>query len=340
MAYGLLVVTQVMDERDPVLGFFVHWVRGLAAEGELLHVVCWQADPALSIPGVTIQVLPKGALWRTLALMYLSWKQRKAMRGVFVHMIPPVVVALGWWWRLLGWRVVLWYTHGTVSWSLRLAEWFTHVILTASEESCRLRTKKKRVVGHGIDLDFFRVDPLVLREEIVLTVGRVTPRKDLATIIDICAMVRARLPECSFRLLVVGEPRTPDDYLYAQSMQAHARASGVADMIEWVGVRTGNELRTLYQRASVFLSASQTGSLDKVVLEALACGTPVVAMGRVYADVAGVSCAENKERAVEMVLESLRHPASTQAGRAWVEENADIKGLLANIRSAIALSSV
>ena len=36
----LLVVTQAMDEQDPVLGFFVRWVEELAKRAERIEVIC------------------------------------------------------------------------------------------------------------------------------------------------------------------------------------------------------------------------------------------------------------------------------------------------------------
>lgn len=334
MLAGWLIVTQVMDEHDPNLGFFVAWVRGFARlEITPLHVACWQADPQLKIPGVVIHVLPEGARSRTWALMRLSWQLRKQVSSVFVHMIPPVVVVLGWWWRLLGLRVVLWYTHGTVSWSLRVAEWFVDRILTASEESCRLQTTKKVVVGHGINLDFFHPDATVPREPILLTVGRITPRKDVKTIIDICVSVRSKNPDRAFRAVIVGEPRTESDKAYAKEMRAYAHTRGVDDCIEWTGALFGEALRKQYQRAAVFVTASQTGSLDKVVLESLACGTLVVAKGQTYGRIPGVSSCERTEDMAEAIEMLLANKPIAQNGRVWVEEHASLDRLLECIRA-------
>ena len=46
--------------------------------------------------------------------------------------------------------------------------------------------------------------------------------------------------------------------------------------MHFLGSQTQEQLREEYRRAGVFVHASETGSLDKVVLEALACGLPVI----------------------------------------------------------------
>ena len=167
----------------------------------------------------------------------------------------------GWLWRLLGKKTALWYTHKSVDLKLRIAEKFADIIFTASRESFRLPSKKVQVVGHGIDTDFFTPDPNVPRGEHALSAGRLnkSKRHDLAIHMS---------TEQGRVLHIAGEgPERKNLEALTHSLNTH---------VEFLGAMTQLQLRDEYRKAFVLLHTSETGSLDKVVLEALACGLPVV----------------------------------------------------------------
>ena len=241
----LLICTQVVDKNDPVLGFFVRWIEEFAKHCE--------------VEVISLKDLGRGGrllrAWRLL---------RRASAGqydaVFVHMNPEYVAAAGWLWKLRGQKTGLWYTHKSVDLKLRVAEKFADVIFTASKESFRLPSNKVRVMGHGIDTDFFCPDPGVVRTAHLLSVGRLMPSKrhDLA--------IRAAV-EQDLALCIAGEG--PE----RQNLEALAQKLGAR--VEFLGPLTQVQLRDEYRRAALLIHRSETGSLDKVVLEAAACGLPV-----------------------------------------------------------------
>ena len=57
------------------------------------------------------------------------------------------------------------------------------------------------------------------------------------------------------------------------NLEKLARELGVH--VEFLGGLTQTQLRSEYRAAALFIHTSETGSLDKVVLEALACGLPI-----------------------------------------------------------------
>ena len=115
-------------------------------------------------------------------------------------------------------------------------------------------------MGHGIDTDFFSPDPSVARGEYLLSVGRLSPSKrhDLA--------IREAARE-GRELRIAGEG--PE----RERLMALARSLGAN--VRFLGPLTQEQLRNEYHRAKMFVHTSETGSLDKVVLEATACGLPV-----------------------------------------------------------------
>lgn len=261
----ILIATQVLDEHHSNLGFFVRWVAEFAKHCESVVVVASAVGKHNLPKNVTIYSLGKeiglehrSRVGRFFALM---WSLRHEYDAVFVHMIPEFVIAGAIPWKLAGKKIGLWYVHGTVSWYLKVAAWFVDFIVTASPESCRVQSTKVHSVGHGIDTDFFTPDPAVQRGEQVLSVGRLMPSKrhDLA--------IRAATEEGkALRIAGDGPEREPLEKL--------ARELGAR--VTFLGGLSQAELRDEYRRAQYLYYASETGSLDKVILEARATDTPIV----------------------------------------------------------------
>ncbi|MEK7604865.1 MAG: glycosyltransferase [Patescibacteria group bacterium] len=257
----LLITTQAVDNTDSDLGFFVRWIEEFARHCEQVTVICIREGPHELPTNVTVIPLGKTSrASRALSLWRLSVSHRSAYDAVFVHMNPEYIVAAGILWRLMKKRTALWYTHKSVDMKLRVATLLADIIFTASKESFRLRTRKLHVMGHGIDTDFFSPDPNVARGDWALSVGRLMPSKrhDLA--------IEEAVNE-GRELRIAGEG--PE----REHLVAFARALGAK--VHFLGPLTQEHLRSEYRRARILIHTSQTGSLDKVVLEALACGLPV-----------------------------------------------------------------
>lgn len=257
----LLITTQALDANDPVLGFFVRWVGEFAKECEQVTVICLRQGEYQLPPNVRVFALGgRGRLPRAYKLLKGAYKFRGNYDAVFVHMNPEYLVAAGWLWRLLRKRAVLWYTHKSVNIKLRAATLFAGAVITASKESFRLPTKKLTVVGHGIDTDFFSPDPNVAREGWWLSAGRLnkSKRHDKA--------IRLAHKEGK-ELHIVGDG--PE----RKNLEALAHMLGAR--VVFLGAQTHDGVRDAFLRAALFVHVSETGSLDKMMLEAVACGCPV-----------------------------------------------------------------
>lgn len=260
----ILIVTQAVDSRDPVLGFFHRWIEEFAKNWSSVQVVCLRRGE-MSLPGnVAVHSLGKekggNRLLYTVRFLKYIWTLRDSYDAVFVHMNPEYVVLGGPLWRILGKRVGLWYVHKSVTLYLRVAALFAYRIFSASKESIRIRSTKIQITGHGIDTDFFSPDAAVMRKEHLLSVGRLmrSKRHDLA-------IQEAGKEHRAIRIAGDGPLRA--------ELEALAREHGVK--AEFLGGISQVQLRDEYRRAARLIHRSETGSLDKVVLEAAACGCPV-----------------------------------------------------------------
>lgn len=278
----LLILTQVVDSNDTNLGFFHRWIEKLAEKTDELLVVCLRKGEYRLPSNVTVLSLGKehsASRWSYLRRLY-RYIFREKYDAVFVHMNPEYLVLCGWWWRLTGKKVLLWYTHKAVNLRLRIAEIFATKIFTASKESFRLSSKKVEVVGHGIDVDAFVQN--IQRQSgswHLIWVGRITPVKDLETVI--CAVGELR-KNYAVVLDVVGGPVTDVDCEYYKTIQELVREMGVSDVVHFRGSLTHEAMREEYGKYTALVHTSRTGSVDKVVLEAMAAGLPVFTSSEAY----------------------------------------------------------
>ena len=104
----------------------------------------------------------------------------------------------------------------------------------------------------------------------VLYVGRADPYKNIGLLIRAFAAVRQRCP-FPVELVVAGSP----DPRYPEAGDL-ARALGVASHVRWTGYLSDADLVALYQRADVLAHPSRYEGFGLQVLEAMACGLPVV----------------------------------------------------------------
>ncbi len=275
----LLIVTQVVDSEDPTLGFFHRWLTEFGERCERVTVICLFEGVHALPSNVRVLSLGKENGWGTYSYVTrffrYMWRERKHYDAVFVHMNPEYVVLGAPLWRLMRKRVGLWYTHKSVTVWLRLATWFADIIFTASKESFRIPSSKVRIVGHGIDTRSFSPGAVATeRKRCIVTVGRITRSKNSMGVIDVAKHVREQCSDIELR--IVGSAVTDIDREYERACRAYAEQQGFDPERVFVGGLPHERVVEVLHQASVFVSMSETGSLDKAVLEAMACGVPVV----------------------------------------------------------------
>ena len=103
----------------------------------------------------------------------------------------------------------------------------------------------------------------------LITVGRQEPYKGTGAIIEAMPAIREAHPDTT--LDVVGAGSGLDGF------RELADRHGVADAVEFHGLVHHDDVIELLRRAHVFVFPTRSEGFPKVVAEALACGTPVVA---------------------------------------------------------------
>ncbi len=150
--------------------------------------------------------------------------------------------------------------------------------------------QKIQIVPPGVDLNHFQpMDRTVAKAAIglppegrmFLFVGRIERLKGIETLLQAVDFIRSNRATALNDVCVtiiggdLGEAEEPDSEMSRlQAMQQQLRLHG---LVSFVGARDQDRLRYYYNAAEALIMPSDYESFGMVALEALACGTPVIA---------------------------------------------------------------
>ena len=149
--------------------------------------------------------------------------------------------------------------------------------------ACGAPAEKIHVIPNGVDCEKFRpLDRSEARRRlglpedrpVVLSVGYRLERKGFHVLVDAVAEIRRRHPDVLV-VIVGGQARWGQDY--SSVIEERIRVNGVSEHVRLIGPRPPEELPWWYGAADLFALLTNREGSPNVVLEALACGLPVVA---------------------------------------------------------------
>jgi glycosyltransferase involved in cell wall biosynthesis len=257
------------------------------------------------------------------ALRLVAWLKRKPLTVTWHE-----VWGREYWCEYLG-------VAGNLAW---IFEWLAirvpdHLIAASPQTAERLRTVvgprgRISVVPNGIDLDGIRHSyPDAMRVDLV-TVGRMLPHKNFDMLLDSVALLRGAGVPVTCRIIGDGPQRA--------ALHEQARELGIEDAVDFRhDVWEQKDLYALLKAARVAVFPTAREGFGIAVLEAIACGVPVVttsapdnlARHLVARSPAGVVCdpsAEAIAEAIRGVLEAQGSdwPADRPAVQeAWLAEH-------------------
>lgn len=134
------------------------------------------------------------------------------------------------------------------------------------------------VFRNGVDLQRFRPEPpaqaradLGLGDAgpVIISAGHLIERKGHHLLVDAMPAIRARHPRALLLIVGAGEMRT--------ALEAQVARLGLADAVRLVGAVPNERMATWFSAADLSVLASSREGWANVLLESMACGTPVVA---------------------------------------------------------------
>lgn len=132
------------------------------------------------------------------------------------------------------------------------------------------------VIENGVDVKYFTPERKIADTGScvnILFVSRLIERKGLHFLIPHLRKIESEVMEkCgrSIELVVVG------DGPYRNVLENLVHETGAQNLVRFMGGKNKNELRKYYQQADIFVFPSMWEGMPNVVLEAMACGLPIV----------------------------------------------------------------
>ncbi len=193
------------------------------------------------------------------------------------------------------------------------------VVSTVSEFSRRdmarfyhLDADRIHVIPEGVDTRAFRpLEPEAVARfrgslrrpdrPFILYVGKPTERRNLANLIRAFARLRAK-DEIPHQLVIVGAD-LPGDSPFRRVIEEEK----VAADVDVVGYRSHQELPAIYNAADMLVYPSSYEGFGMPVLEAMACGTPVIALNNTaFPEFAGGVALLLEDARVETLMSGMR----------------------------------
>jgi glycosyltransferase involved in cell wall biosynthesis len=112
--------------------------------------------------------------------------------------------------------------------------------------------------------------PALVGRTVILFLSRIDPKKGLDLLLPAFAQAHARRPDLSLVIAGDGDPA------YVAELRAEAARLGIGSQVVWAGFLAGNAKLAALADADLFALPSYSENFGNAVVEAMACGLPVL----------------------------------------------------------------
>lgn len=295
------MLIQALDEADPLMGFFVAWLKRFALHSTFVLACGLRvSSPAPSIaPNVEVVALRKtGSVSKIEVirnLFFIAWNRRRDYDVVYIRGDAQYAAIAGWLWKLMGKKVVLWYAHHVSNYYLSFASFFLDAAITSVPEGYPYFRPKPMIVGQSIDESVF---PFSAHQDgcRIVVFGRVMPSKYIHEIINDFKSIDYQ----DKSLEIVGPPSHEE---YSKQIQKQiALTPGTHWSMKGVAYR---DVPSILSQYNILMNAN-VGSLDKCIVESMMVGVIPIAASGGYArclpeHLLWLHAATNKERQAALI---------------------------------------
>lgn len=337
----LLILTQVVNSEDQVLGFFHRWIVEFAEHCELVTVVCLKEGPH-TLP-YNVKVLSLGKEKNLSRLGYVFnfyrhiWRERKRYDAVFVHMNEEYLLLGGLFWKVWGKRIAMWRNHPHGTMLTKAAVFLSDHVFCTSPKSYTAKFDKTAIMPAGIDTNLYLKRGPNAEPNSILFFGRLSPIKNAHLFID--ALLSLDKEGNNFHADIVGSPANPEDASYEKSLWEQGKSLVNKGQLSFKHGISHDETASLYGKYSLYVNLTPDGSLDKTMLEAMASRTPVLVSNSAFGGHIPAECqvinpdteiVGAKIKSLLSLSESERSIIGEQLS-SYVEENHSLRSLIKQI---------
>ena len=275
----ILFFCQSVAVNDPIVGDTIDRVKALARVEGVDHITVLSVrgnDDQIdgSIPVFSLKRDQSGgfkALFRFFFLTLQIFKNQK-IDVCYLYMTPT----LGFLFTLLKilypFKLVIWFAHTKFTYWTKINlenfcdRWFS------VDRAQTLPFSHVRIIGQGVSLDHFQVHASEKKYDLV-TVGRITPSKNLELMIEGVALAKKTKPEIS--LLICGDAYLEEDIYYKNELIRIIQEFDLVKNIVWSGMISRGDLPAKMREARFFIF-TVPGGIGKATIEAMALGLPLI----------------------------------------------------------------
>lgn len=277
----LLIFTQKLDKTDPTLGFFHNWIVGLSKDFDKVTVICLEkgkVDLPESIKFFSLGKESGRSRFKYLKNFYnLILGLHKDYDAVFVHMNQEYVILGGLIWHLIGKKIFMWRNHKVGNILTRISVLLSNRVFCTSNSAFVARFKKTLLMPIGIDVSLFEKQPsssIIERDSKILFLSRMDEIKRPHLLIEALRILNKE--KVNFVCNFYGDPSQGSEDYYT-NLKIETASYGLSSQVNFHSSVKHTTTPSLYNSHKIFVNLTQSGSLDKTILESVLGGCiPVV----------------------------------------------------------------
>jgi len=128
---------------------------------------------------------------------------------------------------------------------------------------------ESQVIPNFIDFEIFNIKERSQSSSLdIIGIGDLIPRKQWSHLIDAFATIQNKNSDCTLTIIGEGASRS--------ALEKQIEKLLLTDKVKLAGKKTKSEVAAHLQRVDLLIHTSKTETFGLVILEALACGTPVI----------------------------------------------------------------
>lgn len=282
----ILIFNLSTDTNDSALSFTVNWVNSISTSYKQVYLITLKGNLKGLNPNVVAYRLYTNKNKNKIIVLlkfyfFLVLVLSKKIDRCFCHMNPLFLSLTLGVLKLYNVKSILWYTHPSITLKLKFATFLSDKVLTASKKSFPLTTTKLIPIGHAIETSLF--ESLDLKKKYISCVGRISRVKN----IDVLIRSYAKLKSKGKKLLIIGDTITREDKKFKNELVHLINDLNLQNYIFLRQSVSRKNLVRIYNESFVHVNLTSEGFLDKVAIEAMACGTISLSSNSGYKNIYG-----------------------------------------------------